>query len=121
MVRAELFVFALSLGLSIYCLVDVLRRQDGEVPALPKMAWIVLVLLFPLVGGVAWLVMRPRARASGPAAAFPEYDRPGRAQGLSPESDAEFLRRVKARAEEQRRAYREQQRRVGEDPPESSP
>ena len=40
---------------------------------------------------------------------FPEYDRPGRAAATSPEADEEFLRKVRERAEEQRRAYREQQ------------
>jgi hypothetical protein len=52
------------------------------------------------------------ARARG--AEFPEYDRPGRAAAAKPEDDEEFLRKVRERAEEQRRRYRESQR--DEDP-----
>jgi hypothetical protein len=42
---------------------------------------------------------------------FPEYDRPGRAAGLTPESDEDFLRRVRERAEEQRRRAAEEKKR----------
>ncbi|MBE3016108.1 hypothetical protein IL992_44220 [Microbispora sp. NEAU-D428] len=41
---------------------------------------------------------------------FPEYDRPGRFVPSNPDDGEEFLRRCRERAEEQRRAYREQQR-----------
>ena len=78
----------------------------------------IIVFLFPFVGSIAWLVAgRPRSSArrmqswerSQPE--FPEYDRPGRAAASDPEKDAEFLRQVRERAEEQRRAYREKQAR----------
>ncbi len=39
---------------------------------------------------------------------YPEYDRPGRAAATSPDDDEDFLRKVRERAEEQRRAYREE-------------
>jgi hypothetical protein len=115
MVRLGIFIGPLVLVLWVFCVVDVITSKDDEVRHLPKLAWLVLVLLFPLVGSVAWLVAgRPRRgpRRLGPyereAGAFPEYDRPGRAAGLSPESDDEFLRRCRERAEEQRRRAREQ-------------
>ena len=38
---------------------------------------------------------------------YPEYDRPGRAAATEAESDEEFLRMVRERAEEQRRIHRE--------------
>ena len=38
---------------------------------------------------------------------YPEYDRPGRAAATEAESDEEFLRKVRERAEEQRRIHRE--------------
>ena len=116
MVRFELFFGVLVFALCVYCLIDVIGRTDGEVRNLPKVWWIVLVLLFPLVGSVAWLVAgRPQSaarRAPGERAVpqFPEYDRPGRAAATRPEDDEEFLRKVRERAEEQRRAHREAQR-----------
>jgi hypothetical protein len=70
------------------------------------------VLFFPLAGSIAWLVAgRPQgSRAGSPyeraVPDFPEYDRPGRASAGKPEDDEDFLRKVRERAEEQRRAYR---------------
>jgi hypothetical protein len=80
-------------------------------------AWIFIVLLFPLVGSIAWLaagrpetVRRPPSRWEREAPEFPEYDRPGRAAAIDPEADAEFLRKVRERAEEQRRRAKEQEK-----------
>lgn len=104
----------LVLGLWIFCLVDVITAGEGEVRHLPKVGWVLIVLLFPLVGSVVWLVAgRPVGVAARPRAyerdmpAYPEYDRPGRFAATDSEADAEFLRRCRERAEEQRRKARE--------------
>jgi len=114
MARLGMFVGPAILVLWIFCVIDVVTSRDDEVRHLPKWGWLVLVLLFPLVGSVAWLAVgRPRraTRRITPherqTPAFPEYDRPGRAAALDAESDEEFLRRCRERAEEQRRRYRE--------------
>lgn len=114
MARLGLFVGPVILVLWIFCVIDVVVSRDDEVRHLPKWGWLVLVLLFPLVGSIAWLAVgRPRrvanrvSRHERQAPAFPEYDRPGRAAALDAESDEEFLRRCRERAEEQRRRYRE--------------
>jgi hypothetical protein len=74
--------------------------------------------VLPVRRSIAWLVAgRPQAarRRQGPyersASAYPEYDRPGRFAAADPAADEEFLRKVRERAEEQRRKHREQQRR----------
>jgi hypothetical protein len=121
MVRVELLVSVVTLALWIFCLVDVIGTSDSAIRNLPKVAWVLIVLLFPLAGSIAWLVAgRPTAVPVGrspyerAAPEFPEYDRPGRAAGTTTEADEEFLHRVRQRAEEQRRAYREQRRREQE-------
>ncbi|RNM14353.1 PLDc_N domain-containing protein [Nocardioides pocheonensis] len=111
-------MFLLLLALDVFCVIDVIQSREDEVRNLPKIAWLVLILLFPPIGSIAWLAAgRPQ---SGPARysayeravpAYPEYDRPGRAAGLTPESDEEFLRRVRERAEEQRRRAAEEKKR----------
>lgn len=107
MIRA--LPFLLLLALDIFCLIDAITARDDEVRHLPKWAWILLILVFTPIGAIVWLVAgRPRAPTptspyERPAPEFPEYDRPGRAAGTTPESDEEFLRRVRERAEEQRR------------------
>jgi hypothetical protein len=103
-----------TFGLWLFCLVDVITTNDGDVRNLPKIGWLLIVLFFPLVGSIAWLVAgrpvravaRPR-RLERDMPAFPEYDRPGRFAATDAEADAEFLRRCRERAEEQRRKARE--------------
>ncbi|CCH29654.1 PLD nuclease N-terminal domain-containing protein [Actinosynnema sp. NPDC047251] len=104
----------LTLGLWLFCLIDVITTADGDARNLPKGGWLLIVLFFPLVGSIVWLVAgRPVGAARRPGAlersapAFPEYDRPGRFAATDSESDAEFLRRCRERAEEQRRKARE--------------
>jgi len=113
--------YVVPLVLTIFCLVEAITSRDDEVRHLPKIGWILLILFFPLVGSVAWLAAgRPSRRPARPkpqeraAPGYPEYDRPGRAAASSPEADAEFLRRVRERAEEQRRRAAEQKRREQE-------
>ena len=97
--------------------------DESRIRHLPKIAWILLVLFFPLAGSIAWIAAGrprgPRRRTEG-SPAFPEYDRPGRAAATDPAQDEEFLRKVRERAEEQRRRCdaqrREQQRRDAEGP-----
>ena len=112
------------LGLWIFCLLDVISTNEYACRNLSKTWWLILVLILPFVGSVAWLVAgRPQAEPSsmpykgnhGHPSSFPEYDRPGRAIASNPDDDEAFLRGVRQRAEEQRRVYREQrQRELGE-------
>lgn len=123
MIKVELLFGVVTFALWLFCLIDVIGTPDREVRNLPRIGWLVLVLLFPFVGSIAWLVAgRPEgaARRSAyerSAPAFPEYDRPGRAAAVDPERDEAFLRQVRERAEEQRKRY-EQSRKVE---PESEP
>ncbi|MBB4910835.1 PLD nuclease N-terminal domain-containing protein [Actinophytocola algeriensis] len=104
----------LTFGLWLFCLVDVITTNDGDVRNLPKIGWLLIVLFFPLVGSIAWLVAgRPARAVARPRhlerdmPAYPEYDRPGRFAATDAEADAEFLRRCRERAEEQRRKARD--------------
>lgn len=97
----------------VYCIVEVLMAPEDQVRRLRKPWWVMVVLFLPVLGGLIWLLAgRPRANQARPgpgAAGFPEYDRPGRATSGDPVKDAEFLRQVRRRAEEQRRRSREQE------------
>jgi hypothetical protein len=113
-IRFELGFGLVVFAMWVFCLVDVISSDEGAIRNLPKVFWLLIVLFFPFVGSIAWLVAgRP---AGGPGTSpheravpqYPEYDRPGRAAATSTEDDDEFLRKVRERAEEQRRAYREE-------------
>lgn len=125
MIKFELLFAVVTFALWLFCLVDVIGTPDREVRNLPKIAWLVLVLLFPFVGSLAWIIAgRPESAArrsayERSAPEFPEYDRPGRAAAVDPEKDEEFLKQVRARAEEQRKRY--QQSRKPEPEPDPGP
>ncbi|HEU5242190.1 MAG TPA: PLD nuclease N-terminal domain-containing protein, partial [Ornithinibacter sp.] len=46
----------LVLALTIYCLVDAIQTHESAVRSLPKVAWLILILLFPVIGPVSWLI-----------------------------------------------------------------
>jgi hypothetical protein len=113
-----LIFYVLPLVLAVYCLVNAITSRDEDIRHLRKVWWILLILFFPLIGSIAWLAAgrptagpaRPRAHER-PAPEYPEYDRPGRAAAVDPEADEAFLRKVRERAEEQRRLAKEQKKR----------
>lgn len=120
----KLLLYVVPLVLMVFCLIEAIISRDDEVRHLGKVWWILLILFFPLAGSIAWLVAgrptsaRPRRSAhERDAPAFPEYDRPGRMAATDPAADAEFLRQVRERAEEQRRRAAEQKRREEGDYP----
>ena len=86
--------YVLEIALLVYCLIDCIQT---DVPRnLSKTTWVFVIILLPLVGGIAWLVAgRPERRParnvpwpSTQTAGFPEYERPRRS---SPDDDPEFL------------------------------
>jgi hypothetical protein len=62
------FVFALALlGVWIYCLFEVIASEASAVRNLPKMAWLLIVVLLGPIGALAWIFLgRPRADDGGP-------------------------------------------------------
>ncbi len=80
----------LELGIVIYCLVDISQADRTRVRNLPKGWWIVLVIVVPLLGGLAWLLGgRPQRPPQG---GTPLPRRPG---PVAPEDDPEFIARLR--------------------------
>lgn len=49
------FVFSLLvLAFSVVTLIDIITRRDDQVKHLPKLVWMLLAIVLPLVGGIAW-------------------------------------------------------------------
>jgi hypothetical protein len=100
----RLFVlFALAdLALLVVALIDCLSREDYEIRALPKVAWVLIILLFSPIGGIVWFVagrpqreVRTRPGPWRPGSGFPEPSRP---RPPAPDDDPEFLRNLAARS-----------------------
>jgi hypothetical protein len=121
--------FLVGLVLMVYCVLNVITTPEEQVRNLPKLLWLVLVILFPVVGGVAWLVAgRPQGGTrpgglpyKGNTGRFPEYDRPGRAAAQNPDDDEAFLRGLRERAEEQRKRAAERARELRQQEDEAPP
>ena len=47
----------LPLILLIVALADIITREDSQVKHLPKLFWVVLVVILPLVGSILWFVV----------------------------------------------------------------
>ncbi|GAA2129678.1 PLD nuclease N-terminal domain-containing protein [Kitasatospora kazusensis] len=72
----------------IWAFIDCVTTPEQEVRHLPKVVWVIIVLLFPLIGSVAWLVAGRLRGGTGPAGA-PAGARAGRP--VAPDDDPEFL------------------------------
>jgi Phospholipase_D-nuclease N-terminal len=115
-IRLYGLMFLVDLALMVIALIDCLSTDEYAVRNLPKVVWVLLILLFSPVGPIVWFVAgRPQAQPVGRAGAwkpgkgFPEYERP---RPLAPDDDPEFLRKWEAdlrrREEELRRKEREE-------------
>ncbi len=76
--------YILSVALTVYCLVDAIQAKDTAVRNLPKIAWLVLILLLPILGPAAWLI------AGRPVRGGPGRIKPSRPRG--PDDDPDFLK-----------------------------
>lgn len=120
MIKVELLFSVVVFAVWIFTLADIAQTPARHVHHLPKIAWAVIVLLFPVLGSIAWFVLgRPEGKPRPGAyerevPEFPEYDRRGRAAATDPEKDEAFLRQVRERAEAQRKRFEAEQKRQRE-------
>jgi hypothetical protein len=87
-----------GLGLTLYALIDCIRTDDSEVRGVPKVVWVLLILLVTVVGPIAWIVAGRNRSSPGPVQRPPGP--------VAPDDDPEFLRRI----EQQRRLQAEDER-----------
>ncbi len=84
MLRAVLFVAALAL--TVYAVVDCVQTEEQQVRHLPKGLWLLLVVIVPVVGPLAWLL-------TGHERSVPPRRRPITGP-RGPEDDPDFLRNL---------------------------
>jgi Phospholipase_D-nuclease N-terminal len=87
----------LLLALTLFALIDCLSRDEDEIRALPKVLWVLIILLFAPIGPVAWFIAgRPRGAALPGAGRVGRGDAPGGPSAprrqVAPDDDPEFLR-----------------------------
>ncbi|WP_327325381.1 PLD nuclease N-terminal domain-containing protein [Streptomyces sp. NBC_01210] len=91
--------FLLVLALWIYAFIDCLNTPEQEVKHLPKVVWIIIVLLFGevLIGPVAWLVAGRARKVSADGSTSSERHR-NRTEWVAPDDNPDFLKSLKDEA-----------------------
>jgi hypothetical protein len=88
----RLLPWLLTVALTVYAVVDCIQSDDAQVRNLPKLLWVLLILLFPLVGSIAWfLAGRPPRSQPGRGTGRPG---PGFRPPRGPDDDPDFLGRL---------------------------
>ncbi|HZY00865.1 MAG TPA: PLDc N-terminal domain-containing protein [Dermatophilaceae bacterium] len=79
------------LGITIYSVIDAIQTEDTRVQHLPKLIWILLIILTAPtgIGGIAWLVT---GRQRGPRSGRRGSGYPTAPRG--PDDDPDFLRNL---------------------------
>lgn len=111
----------LSFVLLIGALADIITRDETQVRHLPKLVWIILVVILPLVGGILWFAVgrgwrqEPEAVPFGDPRRHQSLERPVPRQLSTEEQLAaleaeiaaaereERIRRLESKVEEKRR------------------
>jgi hypothetical protein len=78
----RVLMILVPLALSIYAFIDCITTEERDVRYIPKPLWAVLVLLFPVVGSISWLLV---GRKRAPAAET-------RHSWVAPDDNPEFLK-----------------------------
>jgi Phospholipase_D-nuclease N-terminal len=100
MARLFVLVFFAQIALAAMALISCLSAEDDEIRALPRLGWVLIILLLPVVGPIIWFYAgRPVATAeaaepaTGPGWVTPsgrsERQKP---RPIAPDDDPEFLR-----------------------------
>jgi hypothetical protein len=103
--RLYMLLFALEILLVVLALISCLSARDDEVRALPRFVWLIVILLFPIVGSIVYFAVGRPVRTAPSSTwraggGFPESTRPARA----PDDDPAFLSQLerKKRQEDER-------------------
>jgi phospholipase D-like protein len=99
MARVYVALFLLGLIFAILALISCLSAEEGQVRSLPRLAWVAIILLFPLLGSIAYYYTGRPARAAAAGSVWPFGPPPAspKARTLAPDDDPEFLRRIDPR------------------------
>ncbi|WP_328300198.1 PLD nuclease N-terminal domain-containing protein [Streptomyces sp. NBC_00435] len=84
--------FLLIIALTIYAFIDCLNTPEEEVKHLPKVVWVLIILLFSIVGPVVWL-FAGKKRVAGVGGAG--GGRARRTQWVAPDDNPEFLKSLR--------------------------
>jgi hypothetical protein len=83
--------FLISLVLTVYALFSCIQTPDEDVPHLPKLLWIVLIVFVPFAGPIVWLLMS-RAYVNRQETVVRREPSKPPARPTAPDDDPDFLK-----------------------------
>jgi hypothetical protein len=114
----RVLLYLVPIALAIYALVDLVQTRDEDIQGLPKLAWVVLIVLFWVIGPVAWLIAGKRGRSLLPGPQPRPAGGPAARRQVAPDDDPDFLRGLGRQAPPPRPADPDED--TPDDPPLSS-
>ncbi|MGN9808341.1 PLD nuclease N-terminal domain-containing protein [Micromonospora sp. BQ11] len=135
MARLYVLFFVAQIVLAVCALISCLSAEEDAIRALPRIAWVLIILFFPLIGSIAWFVAGRTSAGGRPRTPWPTGDgfsERKRARPVAPDDDPEFLRSIDERSgkddelfrrweDDLRRREDDLRRREGEPPREEDP
>jgi Phospholipase_D-nuclease N-terminal len=77
----------------LYCLFDVITTPEEDVRNLPKLLWVLIVVLLLDLGGLLWLLLgRPQSEQAVQRQRMSRTGRPRPVMPRGPDDDPDFLR-----------------------------
>lgn len=101
-------IYVVPIALAVYALIDLSRSLPEERSGVPTAGWVAIIVLLPVLGPIAWVVLSRNARSAGGGGGggTPGTGRPGGPRPpapRAPDDDPDFLWRLE---QERRRAQR---------------
>ncbi|MBW5481248.1 PLD nuclease N-terminal domain-containing protein [Streptomyces bambusae] len=89
MIRALMYI--LPLALTIYAFIDCLNTPEDEAKHLPKVVWVIIILLFWIVGPIVWFAAGKMRRPPVGGRTPSEWHRNHRHEWVAPDDNPAFL------------------------------
>ncbi|MEV4426943.1 PLD nuclease N-terminal domain-containing protein [Streptomyces sp. NPDC049602] len=96
MLRALMYI--LPLALTIYAFIDCLNTPEDEAKHLPKVVWVIIILLFWIVGPIVWFAAGKMRHAPAGGRTPSEWHRNHRLEWVAPDDNPEFLKSLREEA-----------------------
>lgn len=81
-------LYAAMFVVALYAFIDCIQTPSGSVRSLPKAIWLLVIILLPGAGGIAWLFLGRAQAVTGRGIL------PGRSIPRAPDDDPAFLRQL---------------------------
>lgn len=103
----------IEIALLLYALIDCLQTDQKRIRNLPKLGWVMLIVVLPFVGPAAWLFAGRPTRESARQTTWKNPPGVEQRRPLAPDDDPDFLAKLKRDAAERERQRRRDEERRG--------